>query len=74
MVGTSRWRFRAQEPPLTLAPDYVLKPLLLDHRGIREIAYEAIRILSQNPLAKTTPTFDGRQEEIIGWSIDLEKF
>jgi hypothetical protein len=39
-----------KKPLLTLAPDYVLKPLLLDHRGIREIAfYEAIRILSQNP-------------------------
>jgi hypothetical protein len=39
-----------KNPLLTLAPDYVLKPLLLDHRGIREIAfYEAIRILSQNP-------------------------
>jgi hypothetical protein len=39
-----------KRPLLTLAPDYVLKPLLRDHRGIREIAfYEAIRILSQNP-------------------------
>jgi hypothetical protein len=39
-----------KKPLLTLAPDYVLKPLLIDHRGIREIAfYEAIRILSQNP-------------------------
>jgi hypothetical protein len=43
-----------KKPLLTLAPDYVLKPLLLDHRGFREIAfYEAIRLLSQNPSNQT---------------------
>jgi 1D-myo-inositol-tetrakisphosphate 5-kinase/inositol-polyphosphate multikinase len=47
-----------KKPLLTLSPDYVLKPLLLDHRGIREIAfYEAIRILSQNPINATYSTF-----------------
>jgi Inositol polyphosphate kinase len=39
-----------KKPILTLLPDYVLKPLLYDHRGIREIAfYEAIRIITQSP-------------------------
>jgi Inositol polyphosphate kinase len=33
-----------RKPILTLVPDYLLKPLVLDHRGLREIAfYEAIR-------------------------------
>jgi hypothetical protein len=50
MVGQVGGVSSHKKPLLTLAPDYVLKPLLLDHRGIREIAfYEAIRILSQNP-------------------------
>lgn len=47
-----------KKPLLTLAPDYVLKPLLMDHRGIREIAfYEAIRILTQNQSNATYATF-----------------
>lgn len=34
-----------KKPLLTLEPDYVLKPLLGDHRGVREIAfYEAMAI------------------------------
>jgi hypothetical protein len=39
-----------RKPLLTLVPDYVLKPLVLDHRGLREIAfYEAIRtVFSQS--------------------------
>jgi 1D-myo-inositol-tetrakisphosphate 5-kinase/inositol-polyphosphate multikinase len=50
MVGQVGGISTHKKPLLTLAPDYVLKPLLLDHRGIREIAfYEAIRMLSQNP-------------------------
>jgi hypothetical protein len=50
MVGQVGGVSSHKKPLLTLAPDYVLKPLLLDHRGIREIAfYEAIRIISQNP-------------------------
>mmetsp|Transcript_6516 Transcript_6516/g.9858 ORF Transcript_6516/g.9858 Transcript_6516/m.9858 type:complete len:479 (-) Transcript_6516:74-1510(-) len=33
-----------KRPMLTLAPDYILKPLHIDHRGFREIAfYEAIK-------------------------------
>jgi Inositol polyphosphate kinase len=39
-----------RKPMLTLVPDYILKPLLLDHRGVREIAfYEAIRTITQSP-------------------------
>jgi Inositol polyphosphate kinase len=39
-----------RKPILTLVPDYLLKPLVLDHRGLREIAfYEAIRtVISQS--------------------------
>ena len=39
-----------RKPILTLIPDYLLKPLVLDHRGLREIAfYEAIRtVVSQS--------------------------
>ena len=39
-----------RKPILTLVPDYLLKPLVLDHRGLREIAfYEAIRtVFSQS--------------------------
>jgi Inositol polyphosphate kinase len=40
-----------KKPLLTLKPDYVLKPLLSDFRGIREIAfYEAIRTVSHKPM------------------------
>jgi 1D-myo-inositol-tetrakisphosphate 5-kinase/inositol-polyphosphate multikinase len=50
MVGQVGGLSEHKKPLLTLTPDYVLKPLLLDHRGIREIAfYEAIRIISQSP-------------------------
>ncbi len=39
-----------RKPILTLIPDYLLKPLLLDYRGLREIAfYEAMRtVVSQS--------------------------
>ena len=40
-----------KKPLLTLQPDYVLKPLQTDHRGIREVAfYEAIEVASRNSL------------------------
>jgi hypothetical protein len=48
MVGQVGGVASHKKPLLTLAPDYVLKPVITDHRGVREIAfYEAIRILSQ---------------------------
>jgi hypothetical protein len=48
MVGQVGGTGCNRRPILTLRPDYVLKPLLQDHRGIREIAfYEAIRIIAQ---------------------------
>jgi hypothetical protein len=47
-----------KKPLLTLKPDYVLKPLLADHRGIREIAfYEAARTASENPGSKRYSAF-----------------
>lgn len=43
MVGQVGGISKHKRPLLTLDPDYVLKPLQLDHRGIRELAfYEAI--------------------------------
>lgn len=46
MVGQVGGIATHKKPLLTLAPDYVLKPVAVDHRGIREIAfYEAIRTL-----------------------------
>lgn len=48
MVGQVGGISRNKKPLLTLAPDYVLKPIIADHRGFREIAfYEAIRTLTQ---------------------------
>lgn len=49
MVGQVGGSASHKKPLLTLAPDYVLKPVITDHRGIREIAfYEAIRTLTQS--------------------------
>jgi 1D-myo-inositol-tetrakisphosphate 5-kinase/inositol-polyphosphate multikinase len=49
MVGQVGGVSTHKRPLLTLEPDYALKPLNQDHRGIREIAfYEVIRISSQN--------------------------
>jgi 1D-myo-inositol-tetrakisphosphate 5-kinase/inositol-polyphosphate multikinase len=46
MVGQVGGVSDRKKPVLTLAPDYVLKPVNTDHRGVREIAfYEAIKIL-----------------------------
>jgi 1D-myo-inositol-tetrakisphosphate 5-kinase/inositol-polyphosphate multikinase len=46
MVGQVGGVSDRKKPVLTLAPDYVLKPVNTDHRGMREIAfYEAIKIL-----------------------------
>jgi hypothetical protein len=54
MVGQVGGLSVHKKPLLTLTPDYVLKPLLTDHRGIREIAfYEAIRTISTNKKGKS---------------------
>ena len=58
MVGQVGGASLHKRPVLTLKPDYVLKPLVTDHRGIREIAfYEAIRAISRNPTTQTYSTF-----------------
>jgi len=47
MVGQVGGKSSQKKPLLTLQPDYVLKPLITDHRGIREIAfYEALKTVS----------------------------
>ena len=50
MIGQVGGLGLTRKPILTLVPDYLLKPLVLDHRGLREIAfYEAIRtVISQS--------------------------
>jgi hypothetical protein len=65
MVGQVGGAAVHKRPVLTLNPDYVLKPLLADHRGIREIAfYESLKILSNNPTNQTYSTFlTGKQKE-----------
>lgn len=46
MVGQVGGRSTHKRPILTLASEYVLKPLVTDHRGIREIAfYEALEVV-----------------------------
>ena len=48
-----------KKPLLSLKPDYVLKPLLTDHRGIRELAfYEALHMASRGaPTANAYSVF-----------------
>lgn len=58
MVGQVGGTGCNRKPMLTLRPDYILKPLVQDHRGIREIAfYEAIRIITQAPSHHTHQTY-----------------
>jgi Inositol polyphosphate kinase len=56
MVGQVGGASRHKRTVLTLEPEYVLKPLLPDHRGLREIAfYEAIEAVSkQNPASASS--------------------
>jgi hypothetical protein len=50
MIGQVGGLSKHKKPLQTLAPDYILKPLLPDHRGIREMAfYELIQLLAKNP-------------------------
>lgn len=57
MVGQVGGGLSHNRTLLTLAPEYVLKPLLPDHRGLREISfYEAIEAISKNPAGNTKHT------------------
>eukprot|EP00522_Entomoneis_paludosa_P016336 CAMPEP_0172442932 /NCGR_PEP_ID=MMETSP1065-20121228/3271_1 /TAXON_ID=265537 /ORGANISM="Amphiprora paludosa, Strain CCMP125" /LENGTH=463 /DNA_ID=CAMNT_0013192979 /DNA_START=8 /DNA_END=1399 /DNA_ORIENTATION=+ len=50
MIGQVGGASIHKRPVLTLSPDYVLKPVLTDHRGLREIAfYEAMEAVSKTP-------------------------
>jgi hypothetical protein len=47
-----------KKPLLTLKPDYILKPLLTDHRGIRELAfYEAIHVSCSSQTGQSYSSF-----------------
>lgn len=49
MVGQVGGVSLHKRPLLTLEPDYVMKPVQTDHRGIREIfIYEAVKVLSKS--------------------------
>lgn len=49
MIGQVGGVSAHKRPVLTLEPDYVMKPVQRDHRGMREIfLYEAVKVLSKN--------------------------
>lgn len=49
MIGQVGGVSEHKRPLLTLEPDYVMKPVQTDHRGMREIfLYEAVKVLSKN--------------------------
>jgi 1D-myo-inositol-tetrakisphosphate 5-kinase/inositol-polyphosphate multikinase len=58
MVGQIGGLSTHKRPLLTSEPDYVLKPLQVDHRGIREIAfYEAVNAAAQQSGSHTYASF-----------------
>jgi hypothetical protein len=58
MVGQVGGRSDHKKPVLTFGTDYVLKPLVSDHRGIREVCfYEALEAVSQAVGASTYAMF-----------------
>jgi 1D-myo-inositol-tetrakisphosphate 5-kinase/inositol-polyphosphate multikinase len=57
---------------LTLEPDYVLKPLQLDHRGIREIGfYEAVRTACQKGSVQSYAAFTGGSHSEVTQPLDV---
>lgn len=79
MVGQVGGLSRHKRPILVLKPDYVLKPLQLDHRGVRELAfYEALNEASHTQGIKAYANFTsvkGRKEpgliDIVSFSVAL---
>jgi Inositol polyphosphate kinase len=58
LVGQVGGISKHKRPLLTLDPDYVLKPLQLDHRGIRELSfYEALNAASHTSGSKVYVDF-----------------
>jgi hypothetical protein len=56
LVGQVGGISQSKRPVLSLEPDYVMKPLQADHRGIREIAlYEALCNTQKQPGKPTSP-------------------
>jgi hypothetical protein len=61
-----------KRPLLTLDPDYVLKPLQLDHRGIREIGfYEAVRTACQQGSVQSYAAFMGGIQLEVTQALDV---
>lgn len=58
MIGQVGGASIHKKPVLTLKPDYVLKPLLTDHRGLREVAfYEAVKVISNSKSCQAYASF-----------------
>jgi hypothetical protein len=54
MIGQVGGVSAHKRPLLTLEPDYVMKPVHSDHRGIREIClYEAVKVLTKTKSSQT---------------------
>lgn len=67
MVGQVGGISPSKRPILMLNPDYILKPLRTDHRGVREIAfYEAIRSISNSASTSSYALFLERREPKTG--------
>lgn len=52
LVGQVGGVAQSKKPVLSLEPDYVLKPLLTDHRGVREIAFYEVLSNTKKPQGK----------------------
>lgn len=76
LVGQVGGISKHKRPLLTLDPDYVLKPLQLDHRGIREMAfYEALNAASHTSGTRVYADFVAAKRDVgkTSW-IDILAF
>ena len=72
MVGQVGGLSVHKRPLLTLEPDHVLKPLQLDHRGVREIGfYEAIRTACQKGSVRSYAAFMGGRYLEVTQPLDV---
>jgi 1D-myo-inositol-tetrakisphosphate 5-kinase/inositol-polyphosphate multikinase len=71
LVGQVGGRADHKRPVLSYGTDYILKPLVADHRGIREVSfYEALEALSQTVGASTYAMFlNGKEDKKNGGEI-----
>jgi hypothetical protein len=70
MIGQVGGRADHKKPVLAFGTEYVLKPMVVDHRGIREVSfYEALEAVSQTVGASTYAMFlngkEGKKNALI---------